>query len=85
MCGTWRGDLQVGGLLDIGSSWSGVKGGDQSRELSLQDKVVVPCPSATSFGLILLLLLQDSSNTPITPSDITSCCPLLMLLVLIHQ
>lgn len=31
---TWWGDLQVGGLLDVGSSWSGVEGRDQSRKLS---------------------------------------------------
>lgn len=62
---TWRGDLQVGGLLDVGSSRSGVKGWDQSRELSLQDKVIVPRPPATAFGLILLLLLQDDRRSAI--------------------
>lgn len=77
---TWRGDLQVGGLLDVGSSWSGIEGGDQSRKLPLQDKVVIPRPPAASFGLILFLLLWDSgSHTLITPSDITSCYSLLML------
>lgn len=77
---TWRGDLEVRGLLDVSSSWSGVEGGDESRELSLQDEVVVPRPPATSFGLILLLLLQDGSShiLIITPSDITSRYSLLM-------
>ena len=55
--GTWRRDLEVCGLLDVGSSWSGVEGGDESRELSLQDEVVIPRSPATSFGLVLLLLL----------------------------
>ena len=60
---TGLGDLQVGGLLDVCSSWSGVEGRNQSRELSLEDKVVVPRPPATSFGLVLLLLLQDGNDT----------------------
>lgn len=57
MCITWRGDLQVCCLLDVGSSWSWVKGRNQSRKLPLQDKVIIPCPPASSFGLILLLFL----------------------------
>lgn len=57
VCVTWRGDLQVCGLLDVGSSWSGVKGRNQGRKLPLEDKVIVPRPPAASFGLVLLLLL----------------------------
>lgn len=59
---TWWRYFQVGSLLDIGSSWPRVKRRHQGRELSLQDKVIVPSPPATSFGLVLLLLLQDGDR-----------------------
>ncbi|TNN87393.1 hypothetical protein EYF80_002594 [Liparis tanakae] len=60
-----QGERQVGGLLDVGSAWSRVEGWNQSRELSLEDEVVVPRPPAPAFGLtgyyqdllVLLVLL----------------------------
>lgn len=70
---TWRRDLQVGGLLDVSPSWSGVKGWNQSRELSLQNKIVVPGPPAASLGFVLLLLLEQRIQTLIAMSDFTSC------------
>ena len=53
--------LKVLGLVDIGAARSRVKGRDEGRELSLEDKVIVPRPLTAATDIILILLLRTPS------------------------
>ena len=55
-------DVKVLCLVDIGASRSGVKGRDEGRELALQHKLVVPCPSLSGLSNHLLILLERKHN-----------------------
>lgn len=54
---TWGRDLKVLSLVDICASWPGVKRWYKCRELSLEDKLVVPgaAPSTPHVHLFFLL------------------------------
>ena len=48
---SWRGNLKILNLGDIGSSWPGVKSWDQRSQCLLQNIVFIPSPSRKTLLL----------------------------------